>query len=76
MQPLTERPRRESARAAARKAVRRGNLKRQPCQRCQQPRSEMHHPDYSLPLYVVWLCRHCHRRLHQIKLPVEVFLMV
>lgn len=27
-------------------------------------KSEAHHPDYSRPLDVVWLCRHHHRRAH------------
>jgi hypothetical protein len=28
-----------------------------------------HHPDYELPLLVIWLCRSCHMRIHIIKQP-------
>lgn len=32
------------------------------CERCnQKKRLEMHHPDYSRPLCIEWLCRRCHR---------------
>jgi transposase-like protein len=46
-----------------------GRLVRQPCQECGQPttfekQSVAHHPDYSRPLDVVWLCDSCHCQLH------------
>jgi hypothetical protein len=25
----------------------------------------MHHPDYSRPLLIIWMCRDCHRELHE-----------
>ena len=37
---------------------------RQPCAHCNDPNTERHHPDYSKPLEIVWLCRSCHLLLH------------
>lgn len=31
-----------------------------------------HHPDYHMPLYVIWLCRICHGRLHLGKLMTQM----
>jgi hypothetical protein len=50
------------ARYAVNNALRDGRLERQPCH-C-GARAEAHHPDYSKPLDVVWLCRPHHRQLH------------
>lgn len=31
------------------------------CQMCGLPKKlERHHPDYDLPLLIVWLCKPCH----------------
>lgn len=49
------------------KAVLRGQvLKSTTCQTCGVTDSQIdgHHPDYSKPLEVVWLCRSCHQSLH------------
>jgi hypothetical protein len=45
-------------------AVRRGDLVRQPCEVCGNPKSEAHHPDYARPLDVMWLCRSHHIQWH------------
>lgn len=45
-------------------AVRKGLIKRLPCERCKSTTVEGHHPDYSRPLEVRWLCRPHHRELH------------
>lgn len=38
----------------------------QPCVECGTTENiERHHPDYSQPLLVVWLCRDHHRALHR-----------
>lgn len=38
----------------------------QPCGQCGSTENiERHHPDYSKPLFVVWLCRVHHRALHR-----------
>ena len=44
--------------------VRRGKVIKEPCSICGDKNSEGHHPDYSQPLLVVWLCRAHHLELH------------
>lgn len=46
-------------------AIKIGEIIRQPCEICGNPKSEGHHEDYSKPLEVIWLCRKCHRKLHK-----------
>lgn len=61
--PLTEAQRkRDRARSYAGTYKRRGKLIRQECI-CGNA-AEMHHPDYSKPLIVEWLCRPCHLAHH------------
>lgn len=43
-------------------AKRKGVVKKKPCEVCGDTNSEAHHPDYSKPLEVVWLCRPHHRK--------------
>ena len=61
--------RREPEKTKARKAVRRalesGRLVRQACGRCGNHKAEAHHPDYSKPLEIEWLCRKCHAAEHR-----------
>ncbi len=58
-------PERKRAANAVAKAVRRGALKTQPCWVCGR-KAEAHHPDYSRPLDVVWLCVLHHRQAHAV----------
>lgn len=54
-----------NARAAVYRAVKKGDLVRQPCEGCGATDNiDGHHEDYSRPLDVSWLCRRCHKRLH------------
>jgi len=53
-----------NARAYLNTYVRRGLVKKEPCCICGNENSEGHHTDYSKPLQVAWLCRGCHRELH------------
>jgi hypothetical protein len=63
---LSEAERRKArARATARMAVARGTMRIEPCSRCGAAKAERHHPDYSRPLEVVWLCTPCHRAEHK-----------
>lgn len=54
-------PEKRAARLAVSNALRDGRLTRKPCEVCQNPKTEAHHPDYSQPLSVRWLCHQHHR---------------
>jgi hypothetical protein len=45
-------------------ALKSGTLAKAPCEKCGSPKAESHHPDYSKPLKVQWLCRKCHHLEH------------
>ncbi len=53
-------PEKYAARQEVLKALRRGDLIKAPC-RCGATKVQGHHPDYSKPLDVIWLCDPCHR---------------
>jgi hypothetical protein len=53
------------ARSATLSAIERGLLRPEACQMCGEPKSEGHHPDYSEPLDVVWLCSKHHAAVHR-----------
>lgn len=53
------------ARQAVRKALVSGKLKRLPCKECGEVKTDAHHPDYSKPLEVVWLCEPHHYHIHR-----------
>jgi hypothetical protein len=44
--------------------IRDGKLERKSCYLCGEPKTEAHHPDYSKPKFVVWLCSACHHAIH------------
>jgi len=46
-------------------AVRIGSIKRLPCKKCGNIKSQGHHADYSKPLNVIWLCPLHHAELHR-----------
>lgn len=52
-------------------AVTSGKIKKKNCEICGSSKSEAHHPDYSKPLKVIWLCdfhhKEEHKRLKEIK---------
>jgi len=56
-------PAKRRAQALLRKAVLAGKVKPQLCLICGE-KAEAHHPDYSQPLDVVWLCTPHHRQAH------------
>lgn len=67
-------PEKSKARTAAGNALRDGRIRKEPCYFCGSQESlEMHHPDYSQPLRIYWLCRVCHRKLDNMeKLGIDV----
>jgi len=42
-----------------------GKLKQLNCEVCGSTKTEAHHPDYSKPLDVIWLCDKCHKEEHK-----------
>ena len=58
-----EHPDRRRAQAKLRRAVLTGRIQPLPCLEC-GAKAEAHHPDYSRPLDVVWLCPAHHKQTH------------
>ena len=57
-------PEKRRATNAINNGIRDGKIKREKCIYCSKT-GEGHHPDYSKPLEVLWLCRSHHIRLHK-----------
>lgn len=57
--------RRNQCHNAVARAIRSGELVRQPCVRCGEQKSLAHHEDYDRPLDVMWLCQPCHKQRHK-----------
>lgn len=45
-------------------AIKTGVIKRGSCRDCGIPNAQAHHPDYTKPLEVIWLCPLHHKREH------------
>lgn len=60
----TDFPGRRKAYALVQYAIRKGDLVKLPCFICGEEKTEAHHPDYSAPLSVVWLCTQHHKDTH------------
>lgn len=58
-------PDKDRARGAVSKSLRSGKLQALPCWVC-GGEAEAHHPSYSMPLDVIWLCRQHHREAHDL----------
>jgi hypothetical protein len=69
-------PEKHRAQKLARYAIRKGILKRGRCRyaQCRLKKVDAHHPDYSQPLNVIWLCHSHHKKLHAglITLPRQI----
>lgn len=62
---LATHPEKVRARQEMTRAIMKGSLKRQPCEVCGKGKVEGHHPDYSKPLAVKWLCHKHHMMQHR-----------
>lgn len=51
------------ARRAVTNAIEYGRLVKEPCSVCGEQKVEAHHPDYSKPFEVVWVCKPHHAEL-------------
>ena len=59
-------PQKERAKCLIAYAIKCCDIERQPCEVCKSTyKIEAHHPDYSKPLNVVWLCMKHHREWHK-----------
>jgi len=58
-------PEKYHARLEVNKALKRGDLIKQPCSICGNGVSQAHHPDYSKPLNIIWLCDMHHKEIHR-----------
>lgn len=58
-------PDRMAARSALTNALKSGQITRQPCEICGNPKTHGHHEDYSKPLDIRWLCRAHHGAVHR-----------
>lgn len=57
-------PEKVAAHRAIEKAIAKGELTRQPREKCAAPGADAHHDDYSKPFEIRWLCRSCHSQEH------------
>lgn len=57
-------PDRRKAHLLVQYAIKKGELIRLPCFICGAEKTEAHHPDYSRPLDVIWLCTQHHKDTH------------
>lgn len=57
-------PEKVKAKDAVHSALSKGTLNRQPCEVCGAEKVHAHHPDYSKPLDVQWLCPTHHAKVH------------
>ncbi len=58
-------PEKIKARALLRRNLMSGKIIKKPCENCGNKRVHGHHPDYSKPLLVIWLCSKCHVNEHK-----------
>jgi hypothetical protein len=58
-------PEKFRARQLAQYAVKIGTIKKSPCEVGKEEKAQMHHPDYTKPLEIKWLCIKHHRELHR-----------
>lgn len=58
-------PEKRAAHIIVGNAIRSGKLVKQPCEVCQNVKTQAHHDDYFEPMGVRWLCTKCHGEYHR-----------
>ena len=53
-----------SARQKLKNAIKIGKIIKLPCIKCNKFPDDAHHPDYSKPLLIIWLCDFHHKEIH------------
>lgn len=61
-------PDKRSAHFQVQNELRRGRIKKSPCEKCGALKVQAHHDDYSAPLNIRWLCAPHHKEAHGFKL--------
>jgi len=56
-----EQKKKDSCRSYAGSYLKRGKIKRKPCEECGAKKVMIHHKDYDKPLEITWLCQRHHR---------------
>ena len=64
---LTDRATKRRVHGKVQNAIKRGELRRQPCAVCGAPNAHGHHADYNKPLEVMFLCQLHHDQIHHKK---------
>ena len=59
------------AKRVVRNEVKYGRIKKMNCLICDSKESQGHHPDYSKPKEVIWLCQQHHSDIHHNKLSIS-----
>jgi hypothetical protein len=62
---IKKHPDKQRARRVLQNAIKRGHLKKRPCETCGDVNSQAHHKDYSEALNIEWLCAGCHADVHK-----------
>lgn len=63
---ISKYPYRQKARMIVRQALLSGKIKKKICDVCGKNKVHAHHPDYSKPLEVIWLCTEHHYQIHHV----------
>lgn len=62
---LPEQRLKANARSYLNTYLKRGKIKKKPCEICGDENVQAHHDDYTKPLEVRWLCNKHHKKYHQ-----------
>ena len=65
-----------NARKTANLRLTKGILIKEPCRLCGNQEAEKHHPNYTEPQNIVWLCKKCHTDMHVLERSVLTKILV